>query len=353
MPGDSENPPTVKTAILGFAHAHVGVYCEGWREQPALGIEVVAGWDHDAIRLKDAAAKFDLEGVTELSALLTRRDIEAVVIGAETSRHADLVAAAARAGKRIVLQKPIALTLDEADAIVAVIAETGVPFTLAWQMRADPQNLRMKELVTTGTLGRILQVRRRHGLPAHLWAGFDRSWHVQPELNRGLWADDAAHAVDFLYWLLGPPSSVMAEIATLVNPRMPDDNGIAIFRYADGAFAEVVFSATCTAAENSTEIVGELGCAIQNFGDAPSCNVPRPTDAVGLKWFVRDAKQWTDSGLPSPANHGARIKALAGPLADFLHSRRPPIATAAEGRDVLRLILACHESAATGRRIAL
>lgn len=343
----------MKIAILGFAHAHVGVYIEGWREQPGLGIEVVAGWDHDATRLKDSAAKFSLEASADLPALLARRDIEAVVIGAETSRHADLVVAAARAGKRIVLQKPLALTLAQADAIVDVIAETGVPFTLAWQMRVDPQNLRMKQLVTDGSLGRILQVRRRHGLPAHLWAGFDRSWHVQPELNRGLWADDAAHAIDFLYWLLGPPRTVIAEIGTLVNPRMPDDNGIAVFRYADGTFAEVVFSATCTAAENSTEIVGEHGCAIQNFGDAPSCNVARPADAVGLKWFVRDAKTWTDSGLASPANHGARIKALAGPLAEFLHGRRPPIATAAEGRDVLRLTLACHVSAASGRRISL
>lgn len=341
----------MKTAILGFAHAHVGMYVEGWREAPGLGIEVVAGWDHDATRLKDSAAKFGLEATADLAALLARREVESVVIGAETSRHADLVAAAARAGKRIVLQKPLALTLAQADAIVGVVAETGVPFTLAWQMRVDPQNLRMKQLVTDGTLGRILQVRRRHGLPAHLWAGFDRSWHVQPELNRGLWADDAAHAIDFLYWLLGPPRSVMAEIATLVNPRMPDDNGIAVFRYADGAFAEVVFSATCTAAENSTEIVGERGCAIQNFGDAPSCNVPRPADAVGLKWFVRDAQAWTDSGIPAPANHGARIKALAGPLADFLHGRRPPIATAAEGRDVLRLTLACHDAAASGRRL--
>lgn len=341
----------MKTAILGFAHAHVGMYLEGWRESPALGIEAVAGWDHDATRLQESATKFGLEAVADLTALLARREIESVVIGAETSRHADLVIAAARAGKRIVLQKPLALTLAQADAIVDVVDATGVPFSLAWQMRVDPQNLRMKQLVTDGTLGRILQVRRRHGLPAHLWAGFDCSWHVQPELNRGLWADDAAHAIDFLFWLLGPPRSVMAEIATLVNPRMPDDNGIAVFRYADGAFAEVVFSATCTAAENSTEIVGERGCAIQNYGDAPSCNVPRPVDAVGLKWFLRDAHAWTDSGLPSPAGHGARIKALSGPLADFLHGRRPPIATAAEGRDVLRLTLACHDAAASGRRL--
>jgi predicted dehydrogenase len=196
-------------------------------------------------------------------------------------------------------------------------------------------------------------VRRRHGLNSHMWPGFESSWHVQPELNRGMWADDAAHAVDFIYWLLGRPSSVFAEVDTLVNPKVPDDHGIAVFRYTDGTFAEVVSSFTCVAGENTTEIVGERGTVIQNYGDVPSCHPPRVKDAVGLKWFLRDGTSWIDSGIPSPAAHVERLKALAAPLAEFLHGRRPAIATAAEGRDVLNLILACHESSATGRRINL
>jgi len=343
----------MKVAILGFAHGHVGMYCDIWRDRPELGIEVVAAWDHDAKRLADAAEKRSLEACGRVAELLTQPGIEAVIIGAETSLHAELAVAAARAGKRIVLQKPLALTLAQADAIVAAVEETGVPFTLAWQMRVDPQNLRMKQLVQEGVLGRTLMVRRRHGLNTHMWDWFENSWHVKPELNRGMWADDAAHAVDFIYWLLGWPRTVFAEIDTLVNPKVPDDHGIAVFRCADGAFAEVVSSFTCLAGENTTEIVGEKGCAIQNYGDVPSCNFPRPKDAVGLKWVLRGEKEWIDSGIPSPAAHGERIKGLAEPLADFLHGRRPPIATAAEGRDVLRLILACHESSDAGQRIHL
>jgi len=343
----------VKAAILGFAHAHVGMYCDVWRDQPGLGVEVVAAWDHDAARLADVAGKRNLRGYGELADLLAQPGLEAVVIGAETSRHADLVVAAARAGKRIVLQKPLALTLPQADAIVQAVEATGVPFTLAWQMRVDPQNLRMKQLIREGALGRILMVRRRHGLGTHLWAGFENSWHARPELNRGMWADDAAHAVDFLYWLLGRPRSVFAEVDTLVNPKIPDDQGIAVFRYADGTFAEVCSSFTCVAGENTTEIVGEHGTVVQNYGDGPSCNLPRPAGAPGLKWFLRDGKAWIDSGIPSPASHGERIAALAAPLAEFLHGRRPPIATAVEGRDVLQLTLACHESSNSGQRINL
>jgi len=343
----------MKIAILGFAHGHVSLYCDIWRDRPDLGIEVVSAWDHDAKRLADAAEKRSLKACESVPELLSQPGIEAVVIGAETSLHADLVIAAARAGKRIVLQKPMALTLAQADAIVAAVEETGVPFTLAWQMRVDPQNLRMKRLVQEGVLGRTLMVRRRHGLNTHLWPDFENSWHVKPELNRGMWADDAAHAVDFIYWLLGWPRSVFAEVDTLLNPKVPDDQGIAVFRCADGAFAEVVSSFTVLAGENTTEIVGEKGCVIQNYGDVPSCNVPRPKDAVGLKWMLRGDKEWTDSGIPSPSAHAERIKGLAEPLAEFLHGRRPPIATAAEGRDVLRLILASYESSATGKRINL
>lgn len=343
----------VKTAILGFAHAHVGMYCDVWRDQPALGVEVVAAWDHDARRLADAAQARGLQPHADVDELLHQPGIEAVIIGAETARHAELAIAAARAGKRIVLQKPLALTLAQADAIVEAIASTGAPFTVAWQMRCDPQNLRMKQLLAEGTLGRVLMVRRRHGLNSHMWAGFEHSWHVQPALNRGMWADDAAHAIDFLYWLLGMPRSVMAEIDTLLNPKVPDDQGIAVFRYADGTFAEVVSSMTCVAGENTTEIVGENGTIIQNYGDGPSCTPPRPADVPGLKWFLRDGTAWIDSGIPSPASHADRIRHLAAPLAEFLHGRRPSIATAAEGRDVLRLTLTCHESAATGRRINL
>jgi predicted dehydrogenase len=343
----------LKTAVLGLAHGHVGMYCDIWRDRPELGIEVGSAWDHDSARLAEAVGKRNLRGFGNVAELLAQPGLDAVVIGAETSRHAELVVAAARAGKRIVLQKPLALTLAQADTIMEVVAETGVPFTLAWQMRVDPQNLRMKQLVTDGVLGRILMVRRRHGLNTHMWAGFENSWHVKPDLNRGMWTDDAAHAVDFLFWLLGRPRSVFAEVDTLVNPKVPDDHGIAVFRYANGTFAEVVSSFTCVAGENTTEIVGENGSAIQNYGDGPSCNQPRPAGAVGLKWILRDGKEWIDSGIPSPASHGERIMALAAPLAEFLHGRRPALATAAEGREVLELTLACHESSATGRRITL
>ncbi len=338
--------------VLGLAHGHVGSYCTQWRQWPDQ-VRLAAAWDHDGARAAKAGAEHGSAVCPSASALLGRPDIDAVVIGAETSMHADLVEQAAAEGKAIVLQKPMALTLAQADRIVAAVDRARVPFTLAWQMRADPQNLRMRQLVRDGTLGRVYMLRRRHGLATHTWGGFENTWHVKPELNRGMWADDASHAIDFIYWMLGQPMTVTAEVDTLRSPQVPDDNGIAVFRYADGTMAEVVCSFVCVAGQNTTEIVGEEGVAIQDYGDAVSCNAPRTADAVGLKWILKGHKQWTDSGIPSPAGHGERIAGLAGPLLQFLQGRRQPIATAVEGRDVLQMTLACYQSAREGRRIAV
>lgn len=342
----------IHVGILGFAHGHVNAYCTQWTQNPDHQINLVAGWDHDAARLAQRAAEFGVQPYESVDEFLTHPGLQAVVIAAETSLHADLVEKAAAAGKAIALQKPMALTLAEADRIVAATARHGVPFTMIWQMRVDPQNVAIKELIQSGTLGRIFMVRRRHGLPSQLW-DIGSMWHFDPALNRDIWADDAAHPIDLIHWLLGVPESVSAELTSNYLPQVPNANGVALFRYSDGLLAEVSCSFSCVAAENTTEVIGERGSIVQNYGDVPSCNVPRPADAVGLKWYTLDKKEWTYSDIATPASHGARIAGLAGPLADFFHGRRPPLATAEEGRMSLRMTLACYVSSREGQRVRI
>lgn len=343
----------VGVGLLGLAHGHVNGYCEEWKRFPDLGVDVVAAWDHDAARLQKAKEAYGLADESSVDELLARKDVAAVVIASETSLHAELAEKAAAAGKSIVLQKPMALTLPEAERIVAAVERHGVPFTMAWQMRADPQNVKMKELLASGELGRVYMVRRRHGLSLGLVPEFASSWHVDPAYNRDIWADDAAHPIDFLHWLLGMPESVTAELASLHPGGIPMDNGIAVFRYDGGPLAEVNCSFVCTAAESTTEIVCEKGTIVQNYGDAVSCNLPRPEGAAGLRWYSKEEGRWIDSGIPTPENHFERIRGLAAPLAEFLRGKRGPLATAREGADTLRMTLATYVSSREGRRVKL
>ncbi len=343
----------MKIAILGFAHGHVSAYCSQWRDNPDLDIQVVKAWDHDQDRLAKAAATYGLTACDDVAAILADREIKAVVITAETARHAELAIAAAEAGKAIVLQKPMALTMSQADDIVQAVEQHRVPCTIAWQMRVDPQNQFMKDLIAEGRLGQLFQFRRRHGLGMCLNHEFAKSWHVTPNQNRDIWADDAAHPIDLIYWLFGLPESVTAELASLFDPDMPNDNGIAIFRYPGGPLVEVHCSFVSTGAETTTEIWGEKGFLTQSFGDAVSAAMPRDPQAVGMKYYLRATSAWTDCGIPSPKSQGVRIAALAQPLADFLHGRRPAIATAEEGRDALRMVLATYVSNERGQRVRL
>ena len=130
---------TINVGILGFAHGHVNNYCREWKQDPAHDIRLVAGWDHDTARLAKAIDNYDVQGCHTPDELLGRPDVQAVVIATETSLHASLAEKAAAAGKMVAVQKPIALTLSEADRVVAAVERYGVPFTIAWQMRVDPR----------------------------------------------------------------------------------------------------------------------------------------------------------------------------------------------------------------------
>jgi predicted dehydrogenase len=315
---------TLGIGTISTAHGHVNAYAAEIKNMADAA--VVAIWDDDAERGQRAAGN-----------------------------AGPYVEAAAAAGKDILLQKPMALTLADCDSIAEAVGTAGVRFSMAWQMRCDPQNQWMRDFVRSGKLGRVVMARRRHCLSTHLWPGFDSSWHVQPELNRGMFMDDAAHPVDWLHWMFGRPASVTAEIQTTLNPKVPDDNGAAIFRYDDGMLAILECSFTCAAADDTTNIYGEKGTVLQRWGDGPSCT---PHLAAGegeraVRYRLVGDAAWTPVDIATPPGHGHRIRAVARPAVEFLLGEREAIATVEEGRANVEMLLACHESARTGGRVAL
>lgn len=344
----------MKIGILGLAHGHAQTYILRWKEHPELDIQVVRVWDHDQERLDDIAKTYDLEKGECPYCIVNDPEIEAVVIASETSKHAEYVEIAAEAGKKIVLQKPMALTIADADRIVNAVRKYNVPFTMAWQMRVDPQNIRMKELMESGKFGKIMQFQRRHNLGncLSLKDSPRSAWHITPEFNRDIWSDDSAHPIDLIHWLFGMPEFVSANTVTQFSTDLANDSGIAVFGYPDGMLAEVCCTFMCGGAEKTTEILGEKGYLTQSYGDAVTSRMPRAENAVGMKYYLKDENKWFDvEDLPSPPNQSVRIGGLAKPISEFLHGKRGPIATAEDARDTLRLVLATLLSSKEGRRV--
>jgi len=338
----------VRLGVISFAHGHVSAYC---RVIAAFAdAEVVAAWDADAERGQKSAAEFGLEWQPELERLLARADIDAVFVASPTNQHAAHVIAAAEAGKHVLLQKPMALTLADCDAIIAAVERSGVKFSLCYQMRCDPVNRKLKALVDSGAVGQVAVARRRHAIPMLLnkdWAA-PGNWHIDPVQNMGMFMDDASHAADWFYWMLGRPVSVMAEIDNIVTDTAPDDNGVAVYRFARGEIGILLNSSTQLAAEATTEIYGDAGTIQQNYGDLPASLLP--AEGSALKVYRAGAADWERFDFPIVPQR-ARIEAVPRPLVDYLKGEAPPLATAAEGRVCIEMILGAYQSAREGRRV--
>src|SRR5205814_343663 len=153
-------------------------------------------------------------------------------------------------------------------------------------------------------------------------------------------------AADFLYWFLGRPVSVTAEIDNILTHVAPDDTGVALYRYPDGALATLFNSSVILAGENTTEIYGDGGVIIQNYGDGPSTAMAEPGD-VPLKLYRRGqgAPRWEKLDLPIPASQGDRIAAVPRPFVEMLLHDRQPDVTARDGRVSVEMILGAYQAA--------
>ncbi|MFB3040879.1 MAG: Gfo/Idh/MocA family protein, partial [Candidatus Poribacteria bacterium] len=238
--------------IISFAHGHANSYCH--RMLTFDDVKLVGCWDDDEERGKSAANQFGMSYSPHLEDVINHPDIQGVIVTCETNRHAEMVIAAAEAGKDILCQKPMALTLEDCDRMTEAAEKAGIKFMMGFQMRHDPANIKMKELIDNGTLGKIGVLRRRHCIPVLFNENFVNGpsrWHIEPEKNMGMFMDDASHATDFIHWMLGRPTSVIAEIDNILTDVAPDDTGLAVYRFSSGAMAILLNTSVTLAGENT------------------------------------------------------------------------------------------------------
>jgi len=338
--------------VISFAHGHAAVYCE--RMESFDDVSLVACWDDNPSRGESTAARFGMRYSPHLEDLLGNPAIQGVIITCETNRHPQMAVAAAEAGKHILCQKPMALSLQECDRMAAAVERAGVKFMMAYQMRRDPSNILLKNLIDEGTLGKLGLLRRRHSISVLFDKGFvggPTRWHFDPAQNMGMFMDDASHATDFIHWVMGRPASVMAEIGNTLTDMAPDDTGVAIYRFANGAMAVLVNSSVTLAGENTTEVYGDRGVLVQNHDDAPSTNIPLPREAAALKLFTRDDPQWRYLDMPIPPSHRERLAGVPRPFIDCIKYDTEPDVTAQDGRVSVEMVLGAYQSAREGRRI--
>lgn len=342
-------------AILSYAFPHAHQYTEALLEAADAYIPII--WDDFETRGEAAAAQYQLPYTNSLDKVLKSQDVDAVIVTSETSKHVDLVEKAAGARKAILCAKPLAHSLEECDRIIQVIDETGVPFSMAFQMRHDPVNKKVKELVDSGAIGQISVLRRRHGGPWMLdekciYHPFN-AWQFDPKRTPGMFMWEGIHVADYMLWMFGEPVSVTAQIDSIVTDTGCDDTGVAIYRFKNGVMGTHFSSGVMKAAENSLEVYGDKGTIVQNYGDTASTEISRDKDTVALKMYSVNfgKKEWKKFDFSPHISQLERKKGPIRPFLDYIAGHGEDIVTVQEGKRSVEMILGAYMSSKEGKTV--
>jgi predicted dehydrogenase len=305
-------------------------------------------------RAGSLAAEYGVDTEPSAEALLARGDVDAVVIATPHSTHLALATATAAAGKHVYLEKPMALNVDECDAIIAACKAHNVQLTIAKQTRHMEMSMRAKQYIDEGRIGDILFLRPVSVTPGQGFVNVPQSWPSDPA-EGDAFLDWGAHACDAIRWFTGSDAvRVYADYDNFTNlPGEPDPTALVQIRMANGVIAQVLLcyeigpSGFGTRRNNQYTIVGTKGSV---FWDLDRCELwtgERERDIWQLpSWTLPDFKP------RDPRRIGNTSRQVQQFAEDVLAGRTPKI-TGEDGRAAIEMSQAATLSAKTHQAIAL
>jgi len=342
----------VGAGVIGNTHA------KALADLPDVA-ELVAVVDRDRAKARDLASRYGVSVATDdLEAVLRRADVDAVTICTPSGVHADGAVAALDAGKHVVVEKPIDITLAAADRIIDAEKRSGKTVAVISQHRFDRSTEKVLNAVRDGHLGTITSA-----IASHAW------WRGQSYYDsgdwRGTWALDGGgavmnqtvHTINLMITTVGVPVEVFAYTGRLAHEGIEvEDTAAAVVKFASGALG-IIHGTTAAypGLDASLRIFGSKGSAVitddelvffhANAGPAPEIGMQAP---VAENQVTDD-----DKLLPSDRGLGLGHRRQFADFIDAVTTGRAPRVGTAEARTAVSVILAMYESAASGTPVKL
>lgn len=313
---------------------------------------LVAVCDIEAEKARALAARFGAEPMTQVAELLKRDDIDVVNVLTWSGTHAEIGMEAARAGKHVIVTKPIDVRLSQIDRLIQTCREAGVKLGATHQFRSYRSYRRLKQAIDEGRLGRLF-----------LGNGFLKWWRSQAYYDsaawRGTWNLDgggalmnqAIHYVDLLQWLMGPVTSLRGYIATQNHEIEVEDCATAALHFASGALGTLQGS-TCTyrGLPARVEVHGERGNVIIEDDTIRLWDVEGEEREENLAATNTGSSASPGSGLDMA--HDAHVEQIGDVLA-AIEAGRDPVLNGKEARKAVEIVLAIYQSAWKGETVHL
>src|SRR5262245_49197945 len=313
------------------------------------GLTLAAVADVDVARANAAGETLGVAAYKSVDEMLRSADVDIVSICTPSGIHSAQGVIAAKAGKHVITEKPMSITLAQADELVKACDNAGVQLFVVKQNRLNPPIQLLKRAVDKGRFGRIhlANVTVRWQRPQEYYDA--EPWRGTWEFDGGAIMNQASHYVDLIQWLVGPVESVMAKTATQARRIEAEDSGVGILKFRSGALGviEVNVLTYPKNLEGSITILGERG-SVKVGGTA----VNRIEHWVFADYD--DDDKLVDSVATAPPNvYGFGHEGYYRNVVAVLRGQAKPETDGRAGRKSLELILGIYESAKTGREVPI
>jgi UDP-N-acetyl-2-amino-2-deoxyglucuronate dehydrogenase len=341
----------LRVALLGcgrIAQRHAGLLAEN----NVRGMSLATVCDIQENRAKQLGEKYNTPWFTDMHEMMRARgsEIDVISILTPSGLHAENSLQLTPYRKHLIVEKPIALTLTDADAMIRACDEAGVRLFVVKQNRYNLAVKKMKEAIDQGRLGKLVlgTVRVRWSRTQEYYD--QDAWRGTWALDGGVFANQASHHIDLLIWMMGAVESVFAKTAHALANIEVEDTGVAVLKFTNGALG-VIEATTATRPkdlEGSISILGEGG-SIEIAGFA--VNSMKTWNFV--KTLPEDREVLENYSENPPNVYGFGHKGFLEHVVDCIHGGGSALIDGLEGRKSLELMLAMYESAETGKEVFL
>ena len=333
---------TLGIGILGAGRI-CGAHATCANALPGLRLAAIADLDEE--RVNAAIERYGGAAYSDYHGLLADPAVDAVVIGLPHWLHAETAVAAAEAGKHVLIEKPMAMTVTECDAIIAAAEKAGVTLMVAHTHHFFPVNREVKRLLQSGELGEVVLATDTWYKP--FWERGQRPpWFLDDAKGGGMWPMNGSHMIDRLSFVLGDRvASVKARVGNPTFGRSTD-MGMAFLQFAGGVGATIQHAGYRRGVQRfEGEVIGTEGHL--RFS--------------GSKLWRDHDGEWATAPVPVPevaVRPGAELRSPTFALevqefADAIREGRPPAVTGEYGRYIVQTLVACVRSSETGRDVSL
>ena len=342
----------MKTTRFGIIGTGVIAEFHAMALKEAKGAVLTAVCDNVPERAQAFGEKFGVAYESDLPTFLARKDIEAVTIATPTGVHADIAVSAAEAGKHILCEKPLDITLKRVNRIIQTCEKNGVTLACVFQSRLSQNIRRIREAIDAGRFGKLILAsaqikwfRDQEYYDSSQWRG---TWTMD---GGGALMNQSIHTIDLLVYIAGAPKSVTAYIDTMTHTGIEvEDTAVALIKFANGAMGTIEASTSCAPGfPRRLEISGEKGSVVLEDDNLLRWSFvdQTPEDDAILKQGMSSDDLKGGSSDPKAISHKGHRR-LIEDLAEAIQTDREPIIPGREGRLAVELICGIYKSAKSG-----